>query len=352
MQINKSLASWIDALAALAGETYSAWQSRKSVLVMQRDGGFLLRRSDAKGDAIGGDIAVGAALSRETAEMLAGRLVLFELPEENIVTRRLSVPARAQEFLPGIIGNQIDRLSPWPVAQAVYGFEAEPGREDADMLDVRVMIVARSKIATICDELKAHGLAPDRIVAPQTSQSKSAPVVLWQRLAQPAQPWLRNLPQTIGTALLALVIASAALNAWALFSANSAWQDYEDAAARVDDLKRYDQMAKHPQSLALRDPAERAWAMKANSPTAVLTLEALARALPQTAYLTELRLDNKTLRITGLAIDPPPLIAALERSKRFFSVHFFAPTTKETGAERYRFSIEAQVQDHFEPIGD
>jgi len=72
-------------------------------------------------------------------------------------------------------------------------------------------------------------------------------------------------------------------------------------------------------------------------------LEALSRALPDAAYLTELHLDNTTLRMIGLASDAPSLIAPLERSGHFTDVHFFAPTTRGPDGSLFSFHIEARV---------
>ena len=46
-------------------------------------------------------------------------------------------------------------------------------------------------------------------------------------------------------------------------------------------------------------------------------LEALSRALPDDAYVTELRIDSMKLRVIGLAANAPALIAPLERSGHF-----------------------------------
>ena len=64
--------------------------------------------------------------------------------------------------------------------------------------------------------------------------------------------------------------------------------------------------------------------------------------------MTELTLERATLRVSGLAADAPPLIAALEQSGKFAGAHFFATTTKDADSGRYKFSVEARVA----PVGD
>jgi general secretion pathway protein L len=108
-------------------------------------------------------------------------------------------------------------------------------------------------------------------------------------------------------------------------------------------LQRQLQGSRTPQAIASLPPAERAWALKEGIPSTVIILEVLSRALPDTAYLTELHLDNTTLRMIGLTSDAPSLIAPLQRSGHLNDVHFFAPTTRGPDGSLFRFHIEAQV---------
>jgi len=51
-------------------------------------------------------------------------------------------------------------------------------------------------------------------------------------------------------------------------------------------------------------------------------------ALPDSAYVTEIRLEKENLRIVGLADDAPGLLAPLEKSKHMTDVRFFAPMAR------------------------
>jgi general secretion pathway protein L len=84
--------------------------------------------------------------------------------------------------------------------------------------------------------------------------------------------------------------------------------------------------------------------LKETSGSSVILLEALSRALPDSAYLTEIRLESGTLRIIGLADDAPGLLAPLEQSGHLTGVHFSAPTTRGSDGKSFRFSIEAHVE--------
>ena len=146
MQVEKLPSRWIEILASLVADWQALRQAHNSIVVARDDGGLVMRRArDARG-AIFATLAPGAKLPAETAQAMRKRLVVFELAADKVVTRQLKVPAKAQEFLAGIVRNQIDRLSPWPPAQALFCLDARPAANDPGNLDVRVYIAARANI--------------------------------------------------------------------------------------------------------------------------------------------------------------------------------------------------------------
>jgi general secretion pathway protein L len=91
---------------------------------------------------------------------------------------------------------------------------------------------------------------------------------------------------------------------------------------------------------------QRAWLSKETAASSVIVLEALSRALPDSAHLAEIKLDGTTLRIIGNADDAPALLAPLEQTGHLSNVHFFAPTTRGPDGRQFRFHIEARIEPH------
>jgi general secretion pathway protein L len=306
-----------------------------------------MRRPDgpqgSSAESVLAEFPPGTPVPDEVVRAAQSGFVVLELPTDELVMRRISVPAQAREFLPGIVRNQVERLSPWPVEQTVHGFSAEASEGDAATLDVCVFITSRDAVGSARDELDAIGLAPDRIVARQGDLPTAPAVALWSRLADVPHEIVARTHRQIGVAIVAIFLLSVGLSAWAFFSTGSLRAESEELAARSRTLQRQLQGSRTPQALASLPPAERAWAWKENMPSTVIVLETLSRALPDAAYLTELHLDNTTLRMIGLASDAPSLIAPLERSGHLTDVHFFAPTTRGPDGSLFRFHIEARV---------
>ncbi len=205
------------------------------------------------------------------------------------------------------------------------------------MFDVAIFIALRTHIETARAALAASGLAPDEIGLMSAEGPTARFIALWTPSSDARETAVRNLPRAIGLGLAALVLLSASVSLWALYSANGFEAGDQEVASRIDDMRSAEASAWRPRALAALPPAERAWAMKEDSPVVVQILEALSRAMPENAYLTDLHLEDQNLRIMGRAADAPALIAALSRAKVFSDVRFFSPTVKSEDQGLYEF---------------
>src|SRR5215468_4090770 len=259
--IGSLLRRWIEVLAITYFAWHDAWRARQSLTVARENGRFVVRRS--RQDTRSGQpnepeenlavIIAGAPVPAKVTRAARGGFVVFQLPDDMVVVRRISVPAQAREFLPGIIRNQIERLSPWHADQVVYGFAADVDEEDAATLDVRVLIALRADIDRARDELAAIGLPVDRIVSltlpspasggglgrgAREGREGAKSVTLWSRLVDVSPEYLAHTCRRVGAGIAAAVAVSLSLSFWAVTSAASLGGESEDLAARVRTLQR------------------------------------------------------------------------------------------------------------------
>jgi len=196
MRIGAVLRRWIEILATL----YLAWlESRRelrSLIVTRENGHVVVRQAEPARDAMLRDaqagnvlatLPPGAGVSAEVSRAVHSSFVVLEFPADKVVMRRITVPAQARKFLSGVIRNQIERLSPWPANGVVYGFATEAAAGDAAVVEVRILMAARTDVDAARQDLATLGLPVDRIVA-RGSDNEAADeiadsVTLWSRLA-------------------------------------------------------------------------------------------------------------------------------------------------------------------------
>lgn len=353
MRISAIWKRWIEILATLFLSWRDWRRERRSVIVTRENEHVAVRRAkpardamlrDAQAEATLATFIPGTEIPEEIQRVARNNFFIFEFPPDRVFERRITVPVQARKFLAGVIRNQIERLSPWPADDVMYGFAAETSPEEAVAVEVRIVMAARSDVEAARHDLVALGLPVDRVVVRDVDSEEACSVTLWSRLADTSRGSVEVVARNIGVGIAALVTASISLSFWALASAASIRDESEGMAARSKVLQKQVQTGRTAASLASIPPAERAWASKEMSAPSVIVIEALSRALPDSAYLTEIRLEKENLRILGFADDAPGLLAPLEKSKHMTDVRFFAPMARGPDGKLFRFSIEARVQ--------
>jgi general secretion pathway protein L len=322
---------------------------RRLELMEGSDGGFHPMRRDKRGQSAeigpplrleGGEF-VGSVLTR-TRSLLAGSRVEIVLAPSRFIFRQLELPLRAADFLEGVVREQIDRLTPWRSSNAAFGWSAPENLDDKRIV-VTVAATTRASLAPIAEALARSKV--DLLVISAAIERSSGPAarinVLSQRVG--AESRLRRWRRILIGGLALGCIASTAAVAVAIFVGDGLAAQQEalerDIATRRAALVG-GRGSEAEQALAALDEKKHA------TPPDVLVIETLSKTLPDTAYLTALRIEDNKLQIEGLAGDAPGLIQLMEQSRYFTRARFTAPTTNAPGERGERFHIEA----HVEPI--
>jgi general secretion pathway protein L len=344
------LSRWIDdaALGFLrVAEVLS--RGRGLELSEEPDGGFQLTRRDKRGRATdigsrlrleGGEFLGPAAT--EIRSLLSGRWVEVVLAPSRFIFRQLELPLRAADFLEGVVREQIDRLTPWGSSDAAFGW-GTPTSLDEKRIAVTVAATTRASLAPITEALSRCGVASLTVsTATELSNGAGARINVFSQRGGAELRLRRWRRMLIGGLALACATSAAAATA-AIFVGGSL--EVQDETLRQDIATRRAALvggrgSQAEQALAALDERKHV------TPPDVIVIETLSKTLPDTAYLTELRIEDSNLQIAGLAGDAPGLIQLMEKSHYFTHARFTAPTTNAQGEHGERFHIEA----HIEPI--
>jgi general secretion pathway protein L len=275
---------------------------------------------------------------------LRGSRLELRLIGARFLSRPLDLPKRAGDFLEAMVRSQIDRLTPWTAAEAIFAWTA-PVEAGNDRINLTVIATPRGRIAPLVGFAEDCEVSSVAIYAsPDGSSANSVDglIVLEKRMRG-------SLDVGRVHRILCVVLLIAAGAAAAAFSVGEIY------GGRLESER----------SSLTRQIAERRAAMRLNlsasgdatqnglvrrkrmTPSSVMVLEALSTILPDNTYVTELRIEKDKLQLVGVTQDAPSLVKLIEQSPHFTRATFFAPTTRSANDPGDRFHVEARIRPYF-----
>ena len=332
--------AWMFAVADAAIAGIERFVSARVVRLVEQPGGasFSVALSQsASGEAHDVAFAAGSFSDPGLGAQLKASRVEVVLQPRRFMSRSLEIPARAADFIDGIVRAQIDRLTPWKAAEAVFGC-SKPAKVGADRLATTVVATTRKLANFYVDALAPFHPAAVAIYA--EAEDNTGRIKVFEHKAQG-----RLNRERLSRALL-LVLAAAALGA--MLSVGADAYVASRLESRRDELGR--EIAERRLAIrdgsdaALRSPSAVLERRKNETPATVIALDALSQVLPDHTYVTELHIEGSRLQVVGITRDAPSLIRLIEQSSHFTRATFFAPTTRAPSDPGERFHIEVHVQ--------
>ena len=182
--VKQFLAEWIDAVSravdAVAGRFV---RSQRIRLVEGEDGAFTASAGSAKSGIRLPDLFFHLEsgtplppLSPDWKAAFRGSRIEAQLRPDRIMTHRLDFPGKAADFLDGMIRAQIDRLTPWTVNDAVFGWSS-PAPAPNDRIEVIFAATSKQKVNPLRRFAEILDAASIAIFAP-VSDGTSASITL------------------------------------------------------------------------------------------------------------------------------------------------------------------------------
>lgn len=322
-------------------ESASSWH----ILARQTDQGLEVYRRAGAGEKLVGVLQndAGGEQMRALTRLLgaSGDEALVRLSSDEVVERVIQIPAAARDVVGPVLQNQIERLVPWPQDETCYGYRViSDDKAEGDQLDIHLVATTRGILDEALQRARSIGLSP--FAVDYAAGGTSAPVELMSLKADPVAKTAKILQRSLAFAFAASVVVS-------LFGVYLMWGRYgenddivsklEAAKSRVAEVKRLNE-----ENSQLRQQRERLVRRKINERPVIVLIDAMSRALPDTAYLTEIEIHGSDARIVGKSDDPTALITKLESTPELADVRFAAPTTREQGETIGTFSIIARSE--------
>jgi general secretion pathway protein L len=342
-----------DWIAAVTGAVESVAgrvvRSRRILLGQGEDGVFTARMMPSKNAPFLPDASFRLDGSRSTPPLPAewtaafrGSRVEAQLASSQMMACRLDFPGQAGDFLDGMIRAQVDRLTPWSVNDAVFGWSAPEAANDR----IEVTFAATSKLKTQPLLRFVEAMDAASVVISGAAVVGADPAVPIRLLDKPLQSAIGStfsIPRLLRTVLLGAGVTAAASLLIAAYLENSMQSEQSELQRQISQRRAALRLDANGAGSALGLLAKR----KQTTPSSIMVLEAISRALPDTTYVTELRIEGDKVQVVGMTQDAPSLIRLMEQSPQFTRATFFAPTTHAANEQGERFHIEAHLNAYF-----
>jgi general secretion pathway protein L len=267
-------------------------------------------------------------------------MIAVRVPIASCLVRERVLPARALGNAEGVLRLELQQATPFALDDVYWNWLATTPKT-SDSVTVRQLVLKRSRIDPLLRALEQNGLPPIAIEI-EDDAGRLLPTNLL--------PGGRHL-STLEARLRKVLVASAAILALlAIVAAGMAIYRQQELLGELEaeqqrlTKKAADVRHRLAGAEAALAQARQVRLHKSQSTTFVQIWEELTRLLPDTAWVTELRLDGGTLAIDGYAASASELIGVLAGSRFWKDVAFASPVTRDAQRSVERFQIRMLLE--------
>ncbi|WP_424626889.1 PilN domain-containing protein [Bradyrhizobium sp. SYSU BS000235] len=315
------------------------------------DGSLTIKAQQSKNGISLPDIKLGliserstSALSEDWQNVARGSRIEIMLSSQRVMARKLDFPKQAAEFLDGMIRSQIDRLTPWTANDAAFGWSLLSDTT-SDRIDVALVATSKGKIqplSQLAADLGASSVAILTLFA--ANEGPLLPIKLFENALQGSSKRALSVPAILRGTLLTGGVAAAVAVLVSVYFGDALDSEQQQLQSQISQRRAALRLNSDPAGgSGLELLAKR----KQETSSSVMVLEAISKVLPDTTYVTELRIEGDKVQVVGLTQDAPSLIRLMEQSPQFTRATFFAPTTRAQNDPGERFHIEAHINAYF-----
>lgn len=267
----------------------------------------------------------------------------LRLPYKSCFVRHVELPSAAADNFERLLALDLERATPFRPKDVRSAFHVDTAKSAAPgKTAIRQLIVKRSAIDGTIGAFEQAGLRVTLLDCWDEDGTTALPINLLD-----ADIGARGTSGARSPLLRPLAAATLALAAGAAYLA----VDRHDAAldelqAGIARMKVKVQSARDAQnrSQAMIAEIDKFHRLRAAIPSKAAALEELTRLIPDTAWITDLRIDGTTVDISGLAASAVALVPTLERSTLFVDATSTAPLTFDQRQDKERFSIRVRFR--------
>ena len=254
--------------------------------------------------------------------------------------RALELPAQAEADFGRILDLDMERTTPFRSADVLTGYCIAPGSTAPHgKRAVRHVIVKRRTIDPLVESLRDLGIEPAFADCWSQDRQSGLPVNLLADVRREKQWRGPGLLPILGGVFVALAVAAVAVpitrhrNVLEALNAQTAAAKSEAATVR---------QAVEASQAASAQIAAMQRLLNARVPLARI-MEELTAIMPDSAWVSDLRIDGGVVEFTGFAKSAASLVAPLENSPLFVQASLTSPVILDNTEDKERFSIRLRL---------
>ncbi|WP_246072110.1 PilN domain-containing protein [Marilutibacter aestuarii] len=286
-------------------------------------------------------------LGRLLAPRLAELPRWLLLPASSCLRRHLVLPAAAADRLRDVVGFEVDRQTPFDLADVAYDARLLGRRERDGQLEVELVVVPRKALAP---QMEALGALADGLAGIDVAGEDGRPIGV--NLLSPDQRRQQRDPWRVWNwGLATLAVLATGLMLWQLLQNRRAAAEAfeariaEQAAAGRQAAEKRQRLVSLIEGQAFLD------ATRAERPTSVEVIDELTRRLPDNTYLEKLSLEDQRMMLIGLSSEAPALISRLQGAPYWRSPALAGALQPDPTSGRDRFTLTAELANATPPAG-
>lgn len=319
--------------------------STKCVRLSLEDGSFRVGVEDGRGgmgnariasfDTRGEAVVAAAALARRH-KITATRIVL---PEDACFVRWAELPRSVLKDCRRLLDLDLERATPFRARDVYTGYRLGEPVAGSSKCKVQQFVVKRDVLDPVIAEVAAAG---STVIAADCARAGALAGVNFLEAPDDSVRAQRQLTpvRLLALAALALLVAAALQMSWKRESALAALREETSAARKQAASVR---QALDVSEMAVKDLAK-LQAIKLRQVPATMVLEEISRILPDSAWVTDLRIEKDVVDLSGLATSGANLLPLFERSPLFSDASLTAPVTFDQREDKERFSLRVRIK--------
>lgn len=279
-----------------------------------------------------------ANISRRLGRVPADKTVL-RIASDRAIRKVISLPSSALSFLPSIVRNKVESISPWQSADMLWGYRLNDASAVSDSIAIEIAMTGSEPVKMLASDLKVAGINIGRIEFGD-SAGLGDHIGVFSTMPVGSERKTRSVLVAAGVLGAFAIVAGlvGGLQAW------TAQRELRSTGVELQKLQTMldNRIAADGQTTAVSTAAALA-ARKQKDVSLVVILKELTQSIPDGTWVQSVGFSDGRVIINGKGGPVSPIISALENSPFLQDVNFAAATQRDTTNNQDSFSISATI---------